>query len=160
MINMINIVLFEPEIPENTGNITRTCYCFNFNLHLIRPYGFIFDLNKIKRSSTNHIDMNKIFEYDDWDEFVNKNKISNNIYFYTKNGSILPNQMEFQIDQDYFIVFGKESSGIPKNILNKFNSNKMVRIPMVPGVVSMNLSNAVAIAGYEIVKQLNYKGLK
>lgn len=159
---MINIVLFEPEIPENTGNIIRTCYSFGFKLHLIRPYGFIFNPNKFKRSSTNHIDMNNIFEYDDWAEFILKNNIDNqNIYFFTKYGEITPDKMKCDLlDKNYFLIFGKESTGIPKDIMNKYHKNQWVRIPMIKNVISINLSNSVAIAGYEVLRQFDYKGLK
>ena len=78
----LNVVLYEPSIIENVGNIARSCLAFNADLHLIRPFGFIWDKSKLKRSSTNHFDQINYFEYDDWEDFINKNTSNNNVFYY------------------------------------------------------------------------------
>lgn len=154
---MINIILFEPEIPENTGNIARTCVAFNAKLHLIKPYGFFLTSNKLKRSGVNYWQHLKMFEYDSFDDFLKQNH-NPKIYMFTRYGQKSPNQFNFKNEQEIFLMFGKESSGIDKNILKR-NLDYLIRIPMTNHVRSMNLSNIVAIAIYEVAKQLNFDHL-
>lgn len=154
----INVVLFEPEIPQNTGNIIRTCVATNTKLHLIKPLGF--DLNKkdVRRSTANHLEGLDYQVYDNYDEFL---KINNNplLFFSTRYGKKPHSDIDFSsIDQDFFIVFGKESSGIPYNIL-KDHLDTCFRIPMVASARSLNLSNCVAILVYEVLRQLDYPNL-
>lgn len=159
---MINIVLFEPEIPENTGNIARSCVGFNANLHLIRPYGFILSNANLKRSGVDYWDKLNLFQYDNFDDFIQKNN-NPNIFIFSRYGSKSPDQIDFKNEKDnndnLYIMFGKESSGVDKEILKKYYKN-LLRIPTSKNVRSLNLSNTVAIALYEISKQLNYEDLE
>lgn len=158
---MINIVLFEPEIASNTGNIIRTCESFNLKLHLIRPYGFFLKDKVIKRCSTNHINLEAISEYDDLDMFLNSIDIDNNIFLFTKHGLNSPDHINFKTlydQKEIYLIFGKESSGLPKQFIEKFKNNS-IRIPMKENIVSINLSNTVAIGVYEVLRQIKYKGL-
>lgn len=154
---MINVILFEPEIPENTGNIARTCVGFNANLHLIRPYGFILSSKKVKRSGVDYWDKLKLFEYDSFDHFVEKNN-NPDIIIYTRYGTKSPSDIDYDTKQQVFIMFGRESSGIPDEIKKKYSN--WTRIPTSKNIRSLNLSNTVAIAVYEIAKQMNYFGLE
>lgn len=153
----LNVILFEPEIAVNTGNIIRTCVGFDCHLHLIRPYGFFLNDKKLIRSATNHLDDKKISEYDDWNDFLEKNQIKNEqIFLYTKKGRKTPDVFKYtQIKEEIYLMFGKESSGIPDSILNKFKT-QWVRIPMTKSMVSLNVANTVAIAVYEVLKQFEY----
>lgn len=164
---MINIVLFEPEIVLNTGNIARICVGFNANLHLIRPYGFIFSKDRFHkdfiRSSANHIDKLNIFEYDDYNDFLNQNKDINNgnIFFFTRYGEHAPDYFDYpdiSKNQSVYLVFGKESSGIPYSFLKLFTNN-WIRIPTSVNLRSLNVANTVAIAIYEVAKKNNYFSL-
>lgn len=150
---MINIVLFEPEIPENVGNIARSCVAFNATLHLIRPYGFIFDINKFNRSSANHFKEVILLEYDSFEEFTIKNN-SPNLFIYTRYGNNSPDNYEYK-GLNCYIMFGKESTGIPKEIIKRY-SESLIRIPTSEKMRSLNISNTVAIALYEISKQNKY----
>ncbi len=158
----LNVVLFEPEIAQNVGNIIRTCDSFNARLHLIRPYNFYLNDKIIRRCSTNHIDISNIFEYDDFNEFLEKNKVNDNLFIYTKRGINTPNQINYKSiynECNIYLMFGKESSGVPIDIINKYLNNS-IRIPMKEDVISINLANSVAIGLYEVVKQLEYINLK
>ena len=154
---MLNIVLFEPEIPQNTGNIMRTCIATNAKLHLIKPLGFKLDDKSIKRSGVNYIDKCDYYVYDSYDEFLKKN--DGTFFFLTRYGHKPPTTFDFSnsLDNIYF-VFGKESTGIPKKIL-KDNIDNCMRLPMSKNVRSLNLSNTVAIVLYEALRQQNYNDL-
>ena len=150
---MINVVLFEPEIPQNTGNIMRTCVATNTTLHLIKPLGFKIDDKSLIRSGVNYIDKLKWFVYENYDEFLNKN--SNGVFYYHKP----PSKFDFSDkDKNIYFVFGKESTGIPKNILKPHIDN-CIRLPMSNNVRSLNLSNTVAIMVYDALKAQNYPDL-
>lgn len=155
---MLNIILFQPEIPANTGNIARTCIGFNARLHLIRPYGFILSDSNLKRSGVDYWDKLELYEYDTFDDFLEKNNHPN-IFIYTRYGSKKPNEINYSKNDDIYIMFGKESTGVPKIILNKYINN-LIRIPTSKNIRSLNLSNTVAIACYEVLKQFNYQGLE
>ena len=154
---MINVVLFEPEIPQNTGNIMRTCVATNATLHLIKPLGFSIDDKHLIRSGVNYIDKLKWFVYENYDDFLSKNK-NGKFYFLTRYGHKPPNKFDFSKDENIYLVFGKESTGIPKNIL-KPHINNCIRLPMSNNVRSLNLSNTVAIMVYEVLRQQNYPNL-
>ena len=155
---MINIVLFEPEIPQNTGNIMRTCVATNAVLHLIKPLGFKVDDKTLKRSGVNYIDKLKWFIYDDWDDFLNKNS-DGKFYFLTRYGHKPPGNFDFSNTNDnIYLVFGRESTGIPKSIL-KPHLDTCIRLPMTDNVRALNLSNTVAIMVYEVLRQQNYPNL-
>ncbi|MDR2462050.1 MAG: tRNA (uridine(34)/cytosine(34)/5-carboxymethylaminomethyluridine(34)-2'-O)-methyltransferase TrmL [Mycoplasmataceae bacterium] len=157
---MVHVVLLEPEIPENTGNIARSCIGMNAILHLIKPYGFFLTDKKLKRSGVDYWEKLKLIEHNSYEDFINtiKNK-KHLIYFLTRYGKNKPNEISFKNKNDVYIVFGKESQGIPKNIL-KENEIKTIRIPASKNIRSFNLSNCVAILLYEYSKQNNYEGLE
>ena len=154
---MVNVVLFEPEIPENTGNIMRTCAATNAKLHLIRPLGFALSDSVVKRSGVNYIDKVNYVLYDDFDDFCSKNV--GEYYFFTRYGKKAHSEFDFSnTNENIYLIFGKESTGIPKEILRK-NLDRCIRIPCSDNVRCLNVSNSVAIALYEVMRQQNYPGL-
>ncbi len=155
---MIHVVLYEPEIPQNTGNIIRTCMATNSILHMIKPYGFFFDEKHLKRAGMDYIENTEIHEYLNWEDFIEKNQ-PKNIYFSTRYGHKSADKFNFkECGEDIYLVFGKESTGIPKHIL-KQHLDDCIRLPMNPEARSLNLSNCVAILVYEVLRQLDYPGL-
>ena len=161
---MLNIVLFEPEIPENTGNIGRNCVGFNAKLHLIKPYGFILNDRSVKRAGLDYWKYLQYQEYDDWYEFESKNLVNKkNIKFYLltkygKNSVLDINLIDINNLTDIYLIFGKESKGIDKKILDKY-FDKTFYIPMNQNIRSFNLSNCVAIVSNEYHRQNNYKNV-
>ena len=154
---MINIVLFEPEIPGNTGNIMRTCVATNSKLHLIKPLGFSLDEKYIRRSGVNYIDKCDYTVYENIDEFYEKNK--GEFYYLTRYGHKPHTDFDFSNSKwNIYLVFGKESTGIPKEIL-KHDLQHCLRIPMNDNIRALNLSNTVAIMVYEVLRQQNYPNL-
>lgn len=155
---MINVVLFEPEIPGNTGNIMRTCVATNTKLHLIEPLGFSLDEKYIKRSGVNYIDHCEYTVYKNWNDFIEKNK-DGKFYFLTRYGHKPHTSFDYSnSDENIYFVFGKESTGIPRDIL-KPHLDTCMRMPMTDNVRSLNLSNTVAIMVYEALRQQNYNDL-
>lgn len=157
---MLNIILFQPEIPENTGNIARTCVAFNARLHLIRPYGFFLTSSAIKRSSVTYWEKLDLHEYDSYEQFVEINNINKDtqIYYVTRYGTHTTDNIKYDLDKEVYLMFGKESTGIDKQIL-KNNIDKTIRIPTSENVRALNLSNCVAMLSYEYVKRNKFKGL-
>ncbi len=156
----IHIVLFEPEIPQNTGNIARTCVGFNATLHLIRPYGFVLSDKNLKRSGCDYWKHLKLIEHDCYDEFIKTLKKHDVVYYITRYGKHLPSTIKKPKSKgDIYLMFGKESTGIDKNILVK-NKKYTIRIPSSKNVRSLNLSNCVAICIYEIAKLNNFAKLE
>ncbi len=154
---MNNIVLYSPEIPQNTGNIMRTCAATNTRLHLIKPLGFSLDEKSIKRSGANYINSCDYTIYENWEEFKQKNK--GKYYFLTRYGKKPHTSFDYSNQKEnIYLIFGKESTGIPKEIL-KDNLNTCLRIPMTDKVRALNLSNCAAIMIYEVLRQQNYKDL-
>ena len=153
---MINVVLFEPEIPANTGNIMRTCVATNTILHLIKPLGFSLEDKYIKRCGVNYIDKCKYFVYENIDEFFEKNK--GEYYFFTRYGHKPHTSFDYSNDKNIYLFFGKESTGIPPSILKPY-LDRCIRIPMTDNVRALNLSNTVCVAVYEVLRQKNYEGL-
>ena len=154
---MINIVLYEPEIPGNTGNIMRTCVAIGAKLHLIEPLGFILNDKTIKRSGVNYIDKLEYTVYSKYEDFKSKNK--GDYYFFTRYGKKPHTDFNFtNTAKDIYLIFGKESTGIPKSILRD-NLDKCMRLPTTANVRSLNLSNCVAIAAYEVLRQQDYPNL-
>jgi len=154
---MNNIVLYQPEIPGNTGNIMRTCVATGTKLHLIKPLGFIIDDAHLKRSGVNYIDKLDYEIYENFEDFQDKNK--GEYYFFTRYGRKPHTEFNFSNkDNNIYLIFGKESTGIPKEILKNHIDNCM-RIPMTDNVRALNLSNSVAIAIYEVLRQQDYYGL-
>ena len=154
---MLNVVLYEPEIPANTGNIMRTCVATNTKLHLIKPLGFSLDEKNVKRSGANYINDCNYTLYEDIDDFFSKN--IGTFYFLTRYGQKTGDSFDYSdINENIYFVFGKESSGIPKEILKK-QMKTCIRIPMSEYVRSLNLSNTVAIMVYEALRQQRYPNL-
>ena len=154
---MLNIVLYEPEIPTNTGNIMRTCVATNTRLHLIEPLGFSLDEKSIRRSGVNYIDKLEYFVYKNWEEFKEKNH--GEYYFFTRYGRKPHTSFDYsEQDKEIYLIFGKESTGIPREVLQE-NLDYCMRIPMSDNVRSLNLSNCCAIVLYEVLRQQNYRDL-
>ena len=152
----INIVLHEPEIPQNTGNIARTCAATGAALHLIRPLGFAIDDRKLKRAGLDYWHQLDITYYDGLADFYAKNPDANVYYFSTKAPHLYT---EIQYPNPVYIMFGKETKGLPEELLHD-NPDRCVRLPMREGLRSLNLSNSVAIAVYEILRQNGFADLK
>jgi len=156
---MINVVLFEPEIPGNTGNIMRTCVATNTKLHLIEPLGFSLEEKYIRRSGVNYIDNCEYIVYKNWDDFYNKNKDKGQFYFLTRYGHKPHTSFNYSNkEENLYFVFGKESTGIPPTIL-KPHLDHCMRMPMTDKVRALNLSNTVAIMVYEALRQQEYNDL-
>lgn len=154
---MINVVLFEPEIPMNTGNIMRTCVATDTILHLIKPLGFSLEDKYIKRSGVNYVNNCNYIVYENIEEFFKKNK--GTYYFLTRYGHKPHTSFNYSNkDENIYFFFGKESSGIPTRILKPY-IDKCMRIPMTDKVRTLNLSNTVAIMIYEALRQQNYNEL-
>lgn len=154
---MINIVLYEPEIPQNTGNIMRTCVATGSKLHLIKPLGFSLDEKYIKRSAVNYIEKLDYEVYENYEDFLSKNK--GDFYYFTRYGKKPHTSFDYSDNtKNIYLIFGKESTGIPKEILSK-DLDKCMRIPMTSNVRALNLSNCVAIVTYEVLRQQNYNDL-
>lgn len=154
---MNHIVLYQPEIPQNTGNIMRTCVATNARLHLIKPLGFSLDKKYLKRSAANYLDHLDYVVYENFDDFLSKNQ--GRFYFLTRYGEQSPDRFDLsESDEDIYLIFGSESSGIPKPLLQD-HLDTCMRLPMSENVRSMNLSNVVAILIYETLRQQNYNDL-
>ncbi len=152
----IHIVLLEPEIPQNTGNIARTCAATGASLHLIRPMGFEIDDKKLKRAGLDYWDKLDITYYDGLSDFQDKHPDATVYYFTTKAPQCYT---DVHYPDEVFIMFGKESAGLPEELLFA-NRSHCVRIPMREHLRSLNLSNSVAIAVYEILRQGEFNGLQ
>ena len=154
---MINVVLYEPEIPQNTGNIMRTCVATNSHLHLIKPLGFKLDDAHMKRSAVNYIENLNYTVYENWEDFKSKN--NGTFYYLTRYGHKPHSTFDYtNKDENIYLVFGKESTGIPKEIL-KNDLEHCMRIPMTDKVRALNVSNSVAIMVYEVLRQQDYRDL-
>lgn len=154
---MINVVLFEPEIPQNTGNIMRTCVATNTKLHLIKPLGFSMDEKVVRRCGVNYIDNCDYTIYENFNDFLRKN--SGEFYFLTRYGKKTHTSFDYSdVKSNIYLIFGKESTGIPKEILKGY-LDRCLRIPMTDKVRALNLSNTVAIMIYEVLRQQNYNDL-
>lgn len=151
----INIVLIEPEIPQNTGNIARTCAATGAKLHLVGPLGFTIDDKKLKRAGLDYWKLLDIIYYKNIDEFFFKNT-GDFFYFSTKSKNTYS---DVKYPKRCFLVFGKETAGLPEDLLKK-NYSTCVRIPMVNDARSLNLSNCVAVGVYEVLRQYHFPHLK
>lgn len=153
---MNHVVLYHPEIPQNTGNIMRTCAATDMMLHLIEPLGFSLDKKSVRRSAANYLEHVNYKVYKDWDHFLKEN--NGHFYFLTRYGQTTPDKMDYTKDGDVYLIFGAESSGIPKELL-KDHLDTCLRLPMTEKVRSLNLSNTVAILAYEVLRQQGYNDL-
>ena len=156
----LNIVMCEPEIPQNTGNIARTCAATEGKLHLIKPLGFELSDKYLKRAGLDYWDKLEIEEHENLDEFLKKySPEKNNMFFITTKGQKTYADINYKTMDEVFIMFGKETKGLPENLLKKY-LDRAIRIPMKEHLRSLNLSNSVAIIAYEILRQKNFKGLQ
>lgn len=153
---MLNIVLHEPEMPANTGNIGRTCVATGARLHLIEPMGFLINDKQVKRAGLDYWEKLDVTTYVDFNDFLEKNPGAK-IYMATTKSK--QKYTDVQYEEDAYIMFGKESAGIPEEILLDYRET-CVRIPMMPGERSLNLSNSVAIVCYEALRQQGFPGLE
>ena len=155
---MINIVLYRPEKPQNTGNIMRTCVAIHAKLHIIGPLTFSIDSKDLKRVGMDYIDDLNYVYYPDIEAFYKANK-GVEVYYVTRYSDRVYSTFDFSDEiKDYFVMFGRESTGIPHDILNE-HKDYLMRLPMVPEARSLNLSNCVAIIAYEILRQQKFPGL-
>lgn len=152
---MLNIVLLEPEIPQNTGNIARTCASSGARLHMIKPFGFTIDNAKLKRAGMDYWFHLEIFYYENLEEFFEKNPDCN-FYLFSKKAK--NRYTDIKYSDDVYLFFGRESCGLPEDFLNKY-PDRCLRIPMKEGLRSLNQSNSCAIAVYEYLRQKNFEGL-
>lgn len=159
MSKKINIVLHEPEIPQNTGNIARTCAATGASLHIIKPMGFTIDDKKLKRAGLDYWDKLDITYYENYEDFLSKrpDAVGNIFYFTTKAPRSYADICPYP--DNVYIMFGKETRGLPEELLYE-NKDSCVRIPMRDTLRSLNLSNSVAIAVYEILRGWNFEGLR
>ena len=153
---MLNIVLLEPEIPANTGNIGRTCVAAGARLHLIEPMGFRISQKEVKRAGLDYWDKLDVTVYDSYSDFLEKNPEAK-IYMATTKAR--HTYADVSYEEDAYIMFGKESAGIPEEILVE-HEDTSIRIPMFGEIRSLNLSNSVAIVLYEALRQHNFTDLK
>jgi len=153
---MFNIVLVEPEIPQNTGNIVRTCAATGCKLHLVRPLGFEVSDKYLKRAGLDYWKDAEIFYYDCFDEVLEANPNASFYYFTTK---AVRSYAQAEFKKGDFLVFGKETRGLPEELL-KEHKDACVRIPMIGETRSLNLSNSVALAVYEGLRQNDFEGFK
>ncbi len=152
----LNIVLFEPEIPANTGNIGRTCVATGTRLHLIEPLGFRLNEKEIKRAGMDYWNQLDVTRYINYEDFLEKNPGAK-IYMATTKGPNVYSDAKFE--PDCYIMFGKESAGIPEEILLQ-NKENAIRIPMIGDTRSLNLSNSVAIVLYEALRQNHFEHMR
>lgn len=156
----LHLVLVEPEIPQNTGNIARTCAIIGAKLHLVHPLGFKVDEKSVKRSGLDYWDKLEIEEHKNFDEFLEKYKPEeNNMFFATTKGKQIYSDIDYSNMNEVFLLFGKETKGLPEPILLKY-IDKTIRIPMRETLRSLNLSNSVAIVAYEVMRQKNFERLE
>ena len=156
----INIVMVEPEIPQNTGNIARTCAAIGAKLHLVYPLGFEITDKYLKRAGLDYWDKLEIEEHKSLKEFLEKYKPQENaMFFATTKGQHCYSDVKYAEYVEVFILFGKETKGLPEELLQKYIENT-IRIPMKEHLRSLNLSNSVAIVAYEVLRQHNFENLQ
>ena len=156
----LHIVLVEPEIPQNTGNIARTCSATGAALHLVKPLGFAIDDRKMKRAGLDYWNTLEIYMYDSLADFMEKHG-EDNLWFYTTKASKLYTEAAVDASNEIYLVFGKETAGLPEDLLFA-NPDRCVRLPMIDNSAarSLNLSNTVAIGVYEVLRQWGFPELK
>lgn len=150
----LNIVLVEPQIPQNTGNISRTCAVTGATLHLIKPLGFEITDKYLKRAGLDYWDKLDVYMYENLEEFFEKNP--GNYYYFTTKGQNVYSDIKYP--DNAYLLFGREDKGLPEELLYK-NQEYCLRVPMRPNLRSLNLSNTVAIATYEVLRQWNFPDL-
>ena len=153
---MLHVVLFQPEIPPNTGNIIRLCANTGARLHLVGPLGFVLDDTRLRRAGLDYDELTDVRQYAGWDEFLRKNAGLRLWGFSTRGGR---HHGEVTYRDEDGLLFGPESRGLPAELLGELGTDHIIRIPMQANSRSLNLSNAVAVSVYEALRQLGYPGL-
>tara|TARA_B100000929_G_scaffold72196_1_gene55415 strand:- start:5722 stop:6195 length:474 start_codon:yes stop_codon:yes gene_type:complete len=151
---MFNVVLFEPEIPPNTGNIIRLCANTGAKLHLIHPLGFEMNAKELRRAGLDYIDWSIVYHYNNFEDYIEKNGFKSLYAVSTKGKKYYSNCNFFKNDS---FIFGPETRGLPQKILDKFETEKILKIPMLENNRSLNLSNATSIIIYEAWKQIDFE---
>ena len=152
----LNLVLVEPEIPQNTGNIARTCAATGARLHIVKPMGFAIDDKKLKRAGLDYWYLLDLTYYENLGDFFEKNK-GGNFFFFSTKGTHRHSDVKYP--DNSFLLFGKETRGLPEHVLMQ-HPNETLRIPMIDEARSLNLSNSAAIAAYEVLRQWDYPELQ
>lgn len=156
----INIVMVEPEIPQNTGNIARTCAATGAKLHLVKPLGFEISDKYLKRAGLDYWDKVEIEEHESLQDFLEKYKPEeSNMFYASTKATHCYSDVDYSKFDEVFILFGKETKGLPEDLLQKYIENT-IRIPMRHNLRSLNLSNSVNIILYEVLRQVNFNGLE
>ncbi|WP_071461132.1 tRNA (uridine(34)/cytosine(34)/5-carboxymethylaminomethyluridine(34)-2'-O)-methyltransferase TrmL [Bacillus massilinigeriensis] len=154
----LHVVLYQPQIPSNTGNIARTCAATGTTLHLIRPLGFSTDDKMLKRAGLDYWEFVNVIYYDSLGEFLSKNE-GGEFYYLSKYGKKSYTSFDYSVkEQDYYFIFGRETTGLPKELIEA-QKDRCLRIPMTDHVRSLNLSNTAAILVYEALRQQDYRDL-
>lgn len=153
---MINVVLYSPEIPQNTGNISRTCAVTGARLHIIKPIGFEISDRTLKRAGLDYWDKLDVTYYDSYEDFLTKNEGAE-AYYFTAHATA--SYADVHYPEDVYLVFGRESVGLPQELVEA-NADRALRIPMRGEVRCLNLSNAVAVAVYEVLRQGGFEGMR
>lgn len=153
---MINIVLLCPEIPQNTGNISRTCAVTGARLHIIKPIGFEISDRTLKRAGLDYWDKLDVTYYEKYEDFLRQNE-GEEMFFFSAHGKMTHTEINYP--DGVFLIFGRESVGLPRELVES-NFDRSVRIPMIKTLRCLNLSNSVAIAVYEVLRQKNFDGLE
>lgn len=151
----INIVLYSPEIPQNTGNISRTCSVTGAALHIIKPMGFEITDKNLKRAGLDYWDTLEVYYYENHADFCEKNPDAEIFYFSSKGKN---RYTDVEYPDNVYLMFGRETAGLPEELI-KANEGRTLRMPMLPNRRCLNLSNAVAIATYEVLRRWNFEGL-
>lgn len=154
--SQINIVLYCPEIPQNTGNISRTCAVTGARLHIIKPIGFEISDRTLKRAGLDYWDKLDVTYYEDYSDFLDKNPTAE-LYFFSAHAELCHTDVAYP--DNVFLVFGRESVGLPRELIEN-NPDRSIRIPMRKTLRCLNLSNSVAIAVYEVLRQNDFGGLE
>lgn len=155
----LNIVLVEPEIPQNTGNIARTCAAIGAKLHLVKPLGFEISDKYVKRAGLDYWDKLDIEEHNSLSDFLKKHPVNNSMFLATTKGQHCYSDVDYSKFKEIFLLFGKETKGLPESLLKEHLENT-IRIPMRETLRSLNLSNSVAIVAYEVFRQNNFCNLE
>ena len=156
----VNVVMVEPEIPQNTGNIARTCAALGAKLHLVHPLGFNISEKAVKKAGLDYWDKVEIEEHESFEKFLEKYKPEeNDMFFVTTKGKHVYSEPEYKKMDEVYLLFGKETKGLPEDILKKY-IDKTIRIPMRPTLRSLNLSNSVAIVVYDVYRQNQFENLE
>ena len=156
----IHVVMVEPEIPQNTGNVARTCAATGAKLHLVHPLGFDISEKAVKRAGLDYWDKVEIEEHESFKEFLEIYKPEeNNLFFVTTKGKHVYSEPNYKDMDEVFLLFGKETKGLPEDILQEY-IDKTIRIPMRETLRSLNLSNSVNIVLYDVFRQKNFEGLE